>query len=1064
MEKLVSLFVKYPFYGKVFILFFALFGIFSMNIMNKSSFPVTESRKISVSVSYQGATPKEMEEGVVTLIENSLRGIPGIKEHSSVSRENFASVMVIIENSYDVDKVLYDIKNAIDGISNFPAGSERPIVSKSRTTTPAMFISVMAKHNDQLALNKEVQRIEDDLRLSPEISSISVSGLPSRIEMSIEIDEHKLEQHGITLDYVKGVIAANNIDLYGGVIRNPNEQININIRNRSLNEENIENIVVLATDGGSLVRVKDLGTVTKMFQDVAGASYMNGDQNVMMRISNLREENLQKTSDYILNYIEEYNATHTETQISVLMDFMELLDGQLNILYGNGLSGVILVILALSLFLSFRTSLWVAWGLPMSFLGMFLVANLLGVSMNMISLFGMILIIGILVDDGIVVSENVYTYYEKGYDPKVAAIKGTMEVLPAVFVSVLTTIVAFAPILFVQGSLEMMYEMAVVVILCLTFSVIESVFILPSHIASKKVLETASKDTLYGKIRSYFDRAIRYLCDSMYSPFLDWTLSHKSLIYAGTVALFIVTGGLIAGGRIAVTFVPQINESYFTIDLSLKPGTPKEITSEVLKSIADNVAIADSLLSVKHGEELFAKSVSYVTGGAFNGNESGEHAGQIYVMLRNLDQSKIGSDEIKRAIAEQIGVIPIAYKLAVGASSRFGPPVSISLFSHDDSVLTASSNMLKSELENISSLYNILDNNQIGAQEVLIKLRPEAFALGFTPSIIMSQVRAGFYGSLAQRIQDGRNEIWFYVRYPKEARTNTSDLENLKIRNESGEYPLYQLCELTLDRSTTKINHFDGKKEITVEAYMIDPTESVAPILTKVNDDVLPRILAKYPDVTYMHQGQVKDTEENMAVIMTYFGAAFVIITLILMIYFRSFIQGILVLSIVPLSFIAAILGHWIENVPVSMMSVWGMVALSGTIINNAVVFLSRYNDCLREGMSVHDSVVETGRSRFRPIVLTSLTTTLGLFPLIRETSSDAAMVIPMAISLGYGILLGTIFILAVFPTLIKTSNLLAIFIAKIQGKKDITPESVEVAVRDQKVDQQVNEHFNYEN
>ena len=1064
MEKVVSLFVKYPFYGKVFILFFALFGLFSMNIMNKSSFPVVESRRISVSVSYQGATPKEMEEGVVTLVENSLRGIPGIKEHSSVSRENFASVMVVIENSYDVDKVLYDIKNAIDGISNFPAGSERPIVSKSRTTTPAMFISVKAKHNDKLALNQEVQRIEDDLRVSSEISNISTHGLPKRIEMSIEINEDKLEEHGITLDFVRNIIASNNIDLYGGVIRNPNEQIQINIRNRSLNEESIENIVVLASEGGSLVRIKDLGTVTKMFEDVAGASYMDGDQNVMMMISNLKEENLQKTSKFINDYIEKYNATHTETQISVLMDFMDLLDGQLNILYGNGLSGVILVILALSLFLSFRTSLWVAWGLPMSFLGMFLVANMLGVSMNMISLFGMILIIGILVDDGIVVSENVYTYYEKGYDPKVAAIKGTMEVLPAVFVSVLTTIIAFAPILFVQGSLEMMYEMAVVVILCLIFSVIESVFILPSHIASDKVLRTASKDNIYGKIRSYFDRGIKYLCNKMYSPFLDWTLKNKAIIYAGTLALFITTIGLMAGGRIAVTFVPQVNEQYFTIDVALKPGTPKEITSEILKGITISALKADSILMKDHNEESFVESVSYVTGNAFSGNESGEHSGQVYVMLRNLDKSTIGSDQIKRAIAKEVGEIPTVYKLAVGASSRFGAPVSISLFSRNDSVLTASSNMLKDELAQISSLYNIMDNNQIGAQEVRIRLRPEAYALGFTPNTIMSQIRSGFYGSLAQRIQDGRNEVWFYVRYPRDARTNTSDLENLKIRNERGEYPLYQLCEFYLDRSATKINHFDGKKEITVEANMIDPTESVTPILSKVNDEVIPRILAKYPDVSYMHQGQVKDTEENAQVILTYFGAAFAIITLILMVYFRSFIQGILVLSIVPLSFIAAILGHWIEDVPVSMMSIWGMVALSGTIINNAVVFLSRYNDCLREGMSVHESIVETGRSRFRPIILTSLTTTLGLFPLIRETSSDATMVIPMAISLGYGILLGTIFILAIFPTLIKSSNVLAIWAAKIKGEKNITPESVEVAIRDQKVDLMLKENLKHEN
>lgn len=1062
MKKILSLFVKYPFYAKAFIIVFSLFGIFAMATMNKASLPVVESKTISVSVTYQGATPKEMEEGVVTLIENSLRGIPGIKEHSSISRENYASVTIIVKNSYDVDKVLYDIKNGVDAISNFPVGAERPVVSKGRTTTPAAFLTLRAKYTDQLKLNDEAIRVEDELRMSPDISNISVFGLPTRVEMSVEIKESQLEKYGITLDQVRSVIANNNLDIYGGIIRNPNEQIQINLRNRSLNPVDIENLVVIASNDGSFVRIKDIAVVEKKFEDVAASSSIEGDQNVMMMISNLKEENLANTTKFINDYIENYNKTHTDTQIDVLMDFMELLDGQLNILYGNGIMGIILVIAALSLFLSFRTSLWVAWGLPMSFLGMFVVGSLLGISMNMISLFGMILIIGILVDDGIVISENIYTRFEKGETPKVAAIKGTLEVLPAVFISVITTMVAFAPILFVQGSLEMMYEMAIVVILCLLFSLIESVFILPSHLAHKKVLKTPSEKSWYGKIRKLFDNGIKYACDKVYAPFLEWTLKSKVVIMACTFALFVLVISLFAGGRVGFTFIPQINESYFTIDLALKPGTSKEVTLTILDYINKRTKEADSVLISKYKEESFLKSLNTVTGSSFNGIESGEHAGQIYVMLRNLDKSKIGSEEIKKTIAEKIGDIPSAYKFAVGASSRFGAPVSVSLFSRDDSVLVASSTMLKDELSKMSSLYNILDNNQIGSQEVRIRLKPNAYALGFTPNAVMSQIRSAFYGSLAQRIQDGRKEVWFYVRYPRDSRTNTTDLENLKLRSsDGGEYPLYEICELYLERSVTKINHYNGQKEIRVDANMIDPNESVTPILEKVSLEILPKIMEKYPSVSYLYQGQIKDSTENTGVIAIYFGVAFIIIALILMIYFRSFLQGFLVLSIIPLSFLAAILGHYIENIPVSMMSIWGMIALSGTIINNAVVFLSRYNDCLKEGLSVHESIIETGKSRFRPIILTSLTTTLGLFPLIRETSSDATMIIPMAVSLGYGILLGTIFILAVFPTYIKLANLYSIFWAKLMGKKDVTPENVEVAVIDKEIDERVERNYN---
>ena len=1059
MKQLLASFVKHPFYGKIFILTIIIFGLAAMFSMNKAYFPIVESKTIKVSVAYQGATPKEMEEGVVTLLENSIRGIIGIKEHSSTSQENSATLTITIQNGYDIDKVVYDVKNAIDGISNFPVGAERPVVSKGRTTTVAMFLFLTSKTDDLFALNNESIAIEDDLLESGVVTQIYRRGLPARLEMSIEIDENSLQRYGITHDIVRSAISSYNVDIYGGIIKSETEQIKINLRNRSVSPENIEEIVVFTSDDGAQIKVKDIGKVVFQFEDKPQTSYINGERNVMIRISIIKEENLQEVSEYVNDYVEKYNSKNGDMKLLVVRDFMDILDGQLNILYSNGIQGILLVILSLSLFLNFRMSLWVAWGIPASFLGMFVIGSMLGLSINFVSLFGMILIIGILVDDGIVIGENIFTYYERGYSPQVAAIKGTLDVLPAILVSVSTTIVAFIPILFIEGQLEMMYEMAVVVIACLIVSVIEGIFVLPGHLASKKILaqEKTKKKSWYQNVRDAFDKGLYYVCDKIYLPYLRWATTKKVVVVAIVLAMFMSTAGMFLGGRLPFNFFPPTNEENFSVDIAMKPGTSTEETLKLLKYLESEIEIADSLLAEKYNEPKFITYYSMQTGSSFNDNENGEHAGLIRLFLRGLDDSQVSSDMIKKAISKRVPNIPKAYKYTVGASSRFGAPVSVSLFSHNTETLLSASKKLQNTMNQMADLYNIMDNNQLGSREIHLKLKPLAYTLGLTPQLVMSQVRAAFYGSLAQRIQEGRNEIWFYIRYPEENSKDMGDLETMNIRTSTGgEYPLYQLCDFKIERGVTKINHFNGKKEIRVEAFMLDRKASVIPIIEELNTSVMPDLMAEYPDLSYMYQGQIKDSDESFQSSVGIFILAFTVMMLIIVTHFKSFIQGILIISMVPIAVVAAIWGHVIEGEILSMMSIWGMVALSGTVINNAVVFMERYNGLLREGRSVIQAIIESGRSRFRPIILTSVTTIMGLFPLINETSSDARFVKPMAISLGYGILLGTIFILAFFPVLIAITNKIRFFNARITGRKDVTPESVETAIKNQLIEKQV--------
>ncbi len=1062
MNRLIEIFVKYPFYSKIFIIAIAILGGLSFTQMNKSYYPITESKIVNISVSYQGATPKEMEEGVVTLVENSLRGVPGIKEHSSYSQENYASVSVTIKNGYDVDKVIFDIKNVVDGISTFPAGAERPRVVQSRTTTPAFFFSLKSKYDDPIRLKAEAQRIEDEIIASGNLSQVFLRGVPSRMEMSVDVNEEELQKYNLTTTAITNAIKGYNIDLYGGMIQGEREQVKINLRNRSVEVADIENIVVKANSNGTPVRIKDIAKVVKRFEDTPSESYIDGDRNIFFRIMNLREENLQATSDYLKEYIEEYNSTHTDTELIIIRDMNRTLSGTLNILYSNGFTGIFLVIVALSLFLSIRTSLWVAWNIPMSFLGMAIIANAMGISINMISTFGMILVIGIVVDNGIVISENIYSHFERGVSARVAAIRGTKEMLSSVIVSAITTIVAFMPLLFIEGNLEMMYEMAVVVMLCLFFSMIEAIFVLPSHLANPKVLHKASKTSILGKIVGAIDGAIKWLANKIYVPYINWAMNRKAIVIAIIFAIFIITGGLYMGGRVGMVFFPASNVESFAIDLAMKPGTNKEATFKVLEEMAHKARVADTLLAKETGEELYITNINIASGRAFQGTEIGEHAGDMDVYLRRLDNSKISSDEIKSKVAQVIGVIPEAYKSAVGASSRWGAPVSISLFNRNSTQLFKASEELKAELNKRDALYNIIDNNQLGNRELLIKLKPLAYTLGMTPSSIMEQIRGGFYGTLAQRVQDGRDEVWFYVRYPEEGRKSISDLKYLRVRTpDGGEYPLTELCEFDNQRSVTKINHFNGKKELRVEAFMKDPKASITPIFADVQENILPAHMAKYPGLTYQFQGQFKRSSEDMETIAIYFSLAFLLIVLILFAYLRSFAQGFIIILMIPLSFMAAIWGHIIENTAISNMSIWGMIALSGTIINNAVVYLARYNDALKEGKTVLDAIVDAGRNRLRPILLTSATTTIGLFPLIRETSSDAAVVIPIAISLGYGILLGTLFVLFFFPVLIRCANVSSLFMAKyLRGDKSATNESIEIAIKDKAMSDMVDKEL----
>ncbi|MFW5657481.1 MAG: efflux RND transporter permease subunit [Bacteroidota bacterium] len=1058
MRKIVATFIKYPFYANLVVGILLLAGLLSLFDMKMSFFPERKSRFIHITVAYPGASPKEMEEGVTTRIEEAVRGIVGIKEITSTSSENVSRVSIETTGDYDLDETLQEVKNSVDGISSFPSAAERPIVYKQRTTTSAMFMGLVADNVDMLTIKRHAQTIEDDLMTSGIMSQVNIGGYPP-IEISVEAREDVLLRYNLTFDEISRAITLNNRDFSGGQIKSDEEEILIRARERSVEPEEIGDIILRANADGSFLRIRDVADVKMKFADVSNRGLMNGKPAAFIFVSKLATEDLQAISEFINNYAEEFNARHPGVNLEITYDFLDILKARLNLLIKNGGIGLLLVLISLGLFLSFRLSLWVAWGIPASFLGMFIIANVYGITINMISLFGMILVVGILVDDGIVIAENIYSHFEKGKTPRQAAIDGTMEVLPAVFTSVLTTIIAFSPLLFLQDSMEMMFEMAFVVIASLAFSLIEAFFVLPAHVASPHILRSKRRQSLGNKIRFHLERAINYMKLKIYGRILKLMIRWRWAAVWLPITLILLTVGLLNATIIKSTFFPAIPFDQFSINIAFTPGSGEKRTMDYLMRFDEAVWEVNEQLRSEYRDWLQSMEdtsdfIAYTflsLGSAFDGVESGAHAGNINVLLRNMEGSPISSFDINTRVRAKIGPIPEAEKFTVGGRNRWGAPVSISLLGKNLEEMDKAEVFMMNELEKFDELNNIVNNNAAGKREIRLALKPKAYMLGLDHSSISNQVRQGFFGGQAQRLQHGKDEIRIWVRYPKDNRENIGQLEHMKIKTPQGDYPLIELVDYHIERGPVNIQRFNMSREIRIDADLVDPYTPVPPILERIDNNILPELKAQFPGVRVVYQGQKRRSEESTAELGKFFLIAFGIIVVILMIHFKSFGQGLIIIMMIPLAWLGSSWGHGIEGIPVSILSAWGMVALSGVIINDAVVFLSKYNLNLREGLKVKDAVYQAGLSRFRPIILTTITTVIGLYPLILEGSFQAQFLIPMAVALAYGVLIGTGFILIFFPVLILTLNDARVKATQLWTGHKPTPEEVEKAVKHMK-------------
>ena len=1020
MKKLIAYFIKFPIWANALIVITGIVGLLSLFLMPKSFFPEMNPNRVYIAVSYPGASPKEIEEGITTRIEESLNGIQKVKEITSKSSENVSNITVTGEEGINVDEMLQDVKNAVDGISQFPAGAEKPIVYAQTSRGMGGMSNVVGFYSlygpDNLwELKKMAEKIERELLTSKEISQIEVLGYPPVI-IAVDIRENDLLKYGLNFNFISNVIRMSNIDLSGGSVKTNEEEIIIRSMNRSTDPEIVKEIVIFAKPNGDVIKLKDIADVKLDFSEVPMKNYVNGKRGVSFIVKKTVDEDLDKIADEMTSYISKFNKKEEKFKMRSLFQFADLLDQRIDTLSNNLVIGLFLVCLVLGLFLSLRLSLWVAFGIPFSFIGMISFGILYGMTINMISLFGMILVVGILVDDGIVIAENIYAHFERGKSPMRAALDGTSEVMNAVFTSVLTTVFAFSTLLFVGGEMEMMEEMAFSVIACLLFSLIEAFLILPSHLASKKILKPNDS-----KFRKALNNGVKYVRDG-YGRVLEKMLRRHRLHVWGPMGFIFLIAVLFNFGWIRWTFFPSIPFDSILVEFTYQPGERENKTENFLWYCDSIVEEYNQELIKRYNDTIITyKSVS--VGSTENLGEYGSHVGSVRISVKENDHiSTIDmSNELRVKFPEDS--VRLLEKFTVGGQQRFGKEVSISLQSEESKELETAANWMKDQIGGFPEVKSVLDNSGIGNRELHLELKSKAYLLGLNEMAISNQIRQGFFGQEVQRLIKGRDEIKIWLRYPFSDRNSIADIENTRIKTDLGqEFPLKELADYSIKRGKIKINHIDGKKEIRIDARLVD-SELSGQVNSQIKRDVLPKLLSMFPNVNYQIKGQAERAQDSGERLGIAFLISIILIMMTISLNFKSFYQSRLILMVVPVGVFSALLGHGIVGKPFSTLSVWGVVALVGILVNDAVVMLDQFNKNLAMGMPIKEAVLKAGVSRFRAITLTTITTVAGLYPLILETSFQAQFLIPMAISVAYGVLFGTIILLLYFPPLILYFN-----------------------------------------
>ncbi|MFK7991401.1 MAG: efflux RND transporter permease subunit [Sandaracinaceae bacterium] len=1042
-------------------------GLLMVPRITQEVFPQFELDLVLINVPYPGASPQEVEEGVVLPIEEAVRGVDGIQEARSTAQEGVGVVTLELLLGANPDRVLADVKSAVDRITSFPSDVEEPVVSRPAFTSEVISVVVYGDAEED-ALRVLADRVREDLLADDRITTVELSGVRP-LEISVEVPQANLRSYGLTLSDVSQSIRAASLDVPAGVLKTRQGEVLLRTTERRERGEEFRDIVVRSRPDGAQVTVDDLATVVDGFAEVDNAATYNGQRAVMVKVFRVGDQTPLELAGAVHEYIEEHESDLPPgVHYATWNDQSEIYRDRIDLLMRNAYMGLILVLICLGLFLEVRLAFWVTLGIPISFIGSMVILPFTDASINMISLFAFILTLGMVVDDAIVVGEAVFTKLSNGVPPMQAAVEGVKEVATPVIFAILTTCMAFAPLLFVPGVMGKFFmQIPIVVITVLLLSLVESLLVLPAHLAhldgTKKwlygisivclialpvsyrmsgewsfpllfitgasfILIIATHSTFIQRGQQRFSKLVEWLIQKTYSPVLKVALRFRYVTLATAVALMAAGIGLVAGGRVEWTFFPKIDSDLVVATLTMPVGTPPSETEAIQQHMVEQSRAAVAELAPNAGEDTvrgrFALlGATGIGGGGPSGgaSSSGGHITQVATFVVPSDQRPFTGRELSEAWREHVGDIPGVESLTFSSSTGgpSGAAIDFQLSHPNLQTLERAATQMAEGLASYSGVEDIDDGFAEGKEQLDFTLRPEARARGITEQMLARQLRDAFFGSEAVRQQRGRDEIRVYVRRPLAERTSVADVEELLIRTpEGGEIPLREAAQIHRGRSYTRIQRLDGRRRVNVTAETAFGTNANR-VQQQAQSELVPQLLRQYPGLRIGAGGQAKRQAETMQALGVGFLMALIGMFALLAVAFKSYSQPLIIVTALPFGFVGAVLGHLALGYDLSLMSMMGLVALSGVVVNDSLVLVSAVNDFKRdEGLTVHASVVAGGTRRFRPILLTSLTTFLGLTPMILETSVGARFLIPMAISLGFGVLFATFITLLLVPSL----------------------------------------------
>lgn len=972
-------------------------------------FPSFESDIVSIKVNLRGATPEDAEQGVAIRIEEAVQDLQGIKKISSKSVEGSATVNVEAETGYDVRQLLSDIKSRVDAVNTFPADAEKPNIAIRQRQRDVLSVTVSSIYGEK-EIREFAEQVRDDLLSLKEVTQVSLDAVRN-YEINIEVSQNKLTQYQLSLNDIANAVKASSIDMSAGNVRTEGGDVLVRSKGQAYRKDEFEKIVIQTHSDGTFLHLSDIATINDGFEEKPLRARFNGEQGALIDVFRIGNQSAIDVADAVKAYIENRQESLPEGfKLSYWDDDSEIVKSRLNTLITNALQGGFLVLLLLTLFLRPSIAFWVFIGIPISFMGAFVMMPLFDISINIMSLFGFILVLGIVVDDAIVTGENIYRHTQTAKSSLDAAIEGTKEVAVPVTFGVLTTIAAFLPLAFIEGRRGAMFaQIPVIVIPVLLFSLIESKFVLPSHLKTLKLRSDKSSPSKFSVWQQNFADGFERGIFKYYQPILKKAIDNRLTTLALFVGTFILILAFITSGWTKFVFFPRIASETARANLTMPVGTSYDVVDRYVEKMSKAAGILQDKYRDEDGNSVILNTL------AITRNELGRV--RFEILPADQNNSGVGIRQLVQEWRELIGDLPGAESLTFRAEiGRAGDPIDIQLSATNLSTLQLVSEQVKEQLYTYPTIFEVSDSLSNGKEEIIIELTEQGHAMGMSSSYITNQVRSAFFGAQIQRIQRGRDDVRVMVKLPLAERKSIANLSDMLINTpQGGKIPLSHIARLVPGKSPSAIDRIDRYRTVNVTAD-IDKQSINMTVLNEELSTFLSDLVKKYPGVKYTLEGEAREQKDSFGSMATGLMFIFFIIYCLLAIPFKSYFQPIIVMSVIPFGGIGAVIGHWIMGMNLTIMSMLGMMALIGVVVNDSLVLVDFINKSRIKGAELVSAVLKAGQARFRPVMLTSLTTFIGLMPLLFEKATQAQFLIPMAVSLGFGIIFATFITLILVP------------------------------------------------